>query len=83
VKILIKLAQVQDVFVIDLVQVIKLTQVELHEMFLDHTNAFKFDSFVFFQFLVEGKHETFLTRWIIDLTNDIHHLAFECQTNHI
>jgi hypothetical protein len=35
VKNLIKLAQARDVFVIDLVQVIKLTQVELHEMLLD------------------------------------------------
>jgi hypothetical protein len=77
-KFLIKLAQVRDIFVIDLVEVIKLTQIELHEMFLDPSIAFKFDSFVSFQFLVEGNHETFLMRWIIDLNSDIHHLAFEC-----
>jgi hypothetical protein len=45
---LIKLAQAWDVFVIDLVEAIKLTQAKLHEMFLDPSIAFKFDSFTYF-----------------------------------
>jgi hypothetical protein len=57
VKNLIKLEQAQDVFVIDLVQVIKLNQVELHAMFLDPFITFKYDSFASFQTLVKGKHE--------------------------
>jgi len=57
---LIKLAQVEDVFVIDLVQVIKLTQVELHEMFFDPLIAFKFDSFVSFSFLWKVSMRHFL-----------------------
>jgi hypothetical protein len=65
------------------VQAINLTQAELHEMFFDPSIAFKSNSFVYFQSLVGGKHETILTKWIIDLNNGIHHLAFECQTNHI
>ncbi len=48
---LIKLAQAWDVFVIDLVEAIKLTQAKLHEMFLDPSIAFKFDSFVYFNLL--------------------------------
>jgi hypothetical protein len=47
-KNLIKLAQARSVFIIDLVQAIKLTQVELHEMFLDPFTTFKYDSFASF-----------------------------------
>jgi len=39
---LIKLAQAWDVFVIDLVEAIKLTQAKLCEMLLDRSIAFKF-----------------------------------------
>jgi len=83
VKNLIKLAQARDVFVIDLIQTINLTQVELHEMFLDPFITFKYDSFAFFKTLVKGKHETILMRWFTNLNSGIDHLAFECQTNHI
>jgi hypothetical protein len=51
-------------------------------MFLDASIiAFKFDSFVFFSFLWKVSMKHFFMKWIIDLNNDIHHLAFECQTN--
>jgi hypothetical protein len=65
------------------VQAIKLTQVELHEMFLNPFTTFKYDSFASFQTLVKGKHEFFLMRWFTNLNSSIDHLAFECQTNHI
>jgi hypothetical protein len=48
VKNLIKLAQARDVFVIDLVQAIKLTQIELQKMLLDLFITFKYDSFASF-----------------------------------
>jgi hypothetical protein len=47
-KNLIKFAQTWDIFVIDLVWAIKLTQVKLHELFLNPSIAFKFDVFVIF-----------------------------------
>jgi hypothetical protein len=47
-KKLIKFAKTWDIFVNDLVWVIKLTQGKLHELFLDPFIAFKFDVFVFF-----------------------------------
>jgi hypothetical protein len=48
VKNLIKLAQAQDIFVIDLIQTIKLTQGKLNEMFLDPSTTLRSYSFQFF-----------------------------------
>jgi hypothetical protein len=65
------------------VQAIKLTQVQLHELFIGPSIIFKSNSFIFFQSIVEGTHETIMMRWIINLNKGIDHLAFEYQTNHI
>lgn len=45
---LIKLAQAWNIFVIDLVQTIKLTQGKLNEMFLDSSTTLRSYSFQFF-----------------------------------
>ncbi len=52
-------------------------------MFLNLSITFKFDSFVFFKTLVEGKHEAILMKWITNLNSGINHLAFECQKKHL
>jgi hypothetical protein len=45
---------------------------------LDPFVAFKSNSFVHFQSLLEGKHEMILMQWITYLNIGIDHLAFEC-----
>jgi hypothetical protein len=55
----------------------------LYELFIDPSITFKSNSFIFFQSIAKGIHETIMMKWIINLNKSIDHLAFEYQTNHI
>lgn len=56
----------------DLVQTIKLCQVELHEMILDGPHiAFTFNSVPSFQSLVQGRHDITSMKYITNFKNSI------------
>ncbi len=78
VKNLMKLIQACDIFVINTMSTIELYQTKLYEMFIDPTITFTSNEFLSFKTLVNGRLETILMKWITNLNNKFHHLAFEC-----
>jgi hypothetical protein len=77
---LMKLAQAQDVFVVDYVSIIKLCEAHLFSHFVDPNIAFKFDVFYFFKSLVSYSHDLFIMKWILNLNTCMEDLNFDCNT---
>jgi hypothetical protein len=77
VHILIKFTHMQDIFVFDLVIVIKVYQGDLYNMCCDHTSKFIANSFWFFKIKFDFKHDSIHMQWILDVNTRVYHLAFE------
>ncbi len=74
---LVKFAQFHNVFVYDLVVVLKICQADLHKLYVDLVHvAFNDDVFQGFHGLVEINHEAICMKWIIDLYIGIDHMGF-------
>jgi hypothetical protein len=78
---LMKLAQAQDVFVVDYVAIIKLCEAYLFSHFVDLDTAFKFDVLYSFKSLVSSSHDLFIMKWILNLNTCMEDLTFEYNTS--
>jgi hypothetical protein len=75
--VLIKFAQMGDVFVCDLVATIKVCEGDLYNMYLEQSSNFNADTFWAFKSLLECKHENIHMKWKPNLNFGLQHLAFE------
>jgi hypothetical protein len=67
---LIKFAQIRDVFVCDLMAIIKVNQRDLYNMYLEQSSNFITNIFWVFKSLLECKHENIHMKWILDIILD-------------
>jgi hypothetical protein len=75
---LVKFAQFHNVFVYDLVVVMKIFQADYHKLYVDFIHVtFNDDVFQGFHGLVETNHDAICMKWIIDLYIGIDHMGFE------
>ncbi len=75
---LMKLAQFHNVFVYDLMVVMKICQADIHKLYVDLVHvAFNDDVFRGFLGLVETNNDAICMKWIIDLYIGIDHMGFE------
>jgi hypothetical protein len=79
----IKFAQMKNVYVCDLVAVIKVCQGDINMMYCDRTSKFTITNFWAFKSLLEFKHENIQMWWALDLNFGVQHLAFETNDQHI
>jgi hypothetical protein len=78
-----KFTQINDVYVCDLVVVIKVCQGDIYMMYYDQTSKFTTDNFWAFKSLLEFKNENIQMQWVLDLNFGVQHLAFETNGQHI
>ncbi len=80
---LMKLAQVQDVFVVDYVATIQLCKGDLFSNYVDYNTTYKYDVFYAFKSLVDSSHEILIMRWITNVNTCMEHLTLDCSGQHI
>jgi hypothetical protein len=74
---LLKFAHMRDVFVCNLVAIIKVCQGDLYNMYLEQNSNFTAYIFWAFKSLLECKHENIHMKSILNLNFGFQHLAFE------
>ncbi len=74
---LVKFAQMQDMFVCDLVAIVKVCQVDIFNMYCDQNSKFSINNLWVFKSLLECKHENIRMQWVLDVNTRVCHLAFE------
>ncbi len=74
---LVKFVQLHNVFICDLVTIMKLCRVDLHKLYVGLIVAFNDDVFQGFHGLVETNHDDICIKQIINLNTKIYHLRFE------
>ncbi len=79
----VKFAQVQDMFVCDLVVAVKVCQVDLFNMYCDQNSKFFANNLWTFKSLLECKHESIWMQWVLDANTRVCHLAFDVFGQHI
>jgi hypothetical protein len=72
-----------NIFVCNLVVVIKVCQSDIYMMYCDQTFKFLTYNFWAFKSLSEFKHENIQMQWVLDLNSRIQHLALEANGQHI
>ncbi len=83
VHVLMKFAQMTNIFVCNLVIVIKVCQSDIYKMYFDQTSKFPTSNFWAFKSLLEFKHENIQMQWVLDLNSRIWHLTLETNGQHI
>ncbi len=83
VHVFIKFVQMKDVFMCNLMVIIKVCQGDLYNMYLEQTSNFIANIFWAFKSLLECKHENIQMKWIPNLNSRVQHLAFEVNAHHI
>lgn len=73
---LMQFAQKRDVYVCDFVAALKICDMQIFSMYLDHQTAFKSDEFWAHQGLAELTHESIFLKWWPDMNTSSEHLAF-------
>jgi peroxiredoxin len=73
----------QDMFVCDLVAVVKVCQIDLFNMYCDQNSKFSANNLWAFKSLLECKDENIQMQWVPDVNTRVCHLTFEVFGQHI
>jgi hypothetical protein len=71
IHVLVKFAQMQNMFVCDLVAIVKVCQVDIFSMYCDQNSKFSVNNLWAFKSLLECKHESIWMQWVLDVNTRV------------